>query len=235
MKRIVLIICLISYVGGTAQNDCIASEILNKKQLKETEDAVKLFWKWDTIDEPERAVRMLSDINKRDPSNWIAPFWASYITTQLSNQREEIKESLEELNKAQEFLDEANKIYSKGSLPCFKPYFHALQTLIYTLKRYAYEGLKEQEKVKHFAELQLSELNKGIKLDINNPVLMVLAGTGLASRSNNDLSSIIAAISLLEKAKKEFEQIQNRSPADIGYMNEHWVAPWLKRLAPPSN
>ncbi|MDJ0646463.1 MAG: hypothetical protein QNJ57_10825 [Flavobacteriaceae bacterium] len=233
MKYIIVAFLSLNFICLQAQEVCKASKQLSSQQLVKTEEAVKLFWKWDSIEEPEKGVELLEAIVQNDKKNWVAPFWASYISTQLSNQRKDSTRKLAELNKAQEFLEKAYLNYSDNSDQCFKPYFHALQTLIYTLKRYTYSTMGNKNEAKKFAGMQNEELNIGIKLSPENPVLMVLSATSMASNSNGDFKQIIGAIALLEKAKQAFKQLKDRNPVDIGYMNEHWVDNWLRRLQPP--
>ena len=205
---------------------CRVKEFLNKSQLNEIEKAVTLYWDGKTP-EAKQAVELLEKITEKESDNWVAPYWASYISTQVVNSE---KANAVYLEKAEQFYAKANLIFQKKPEESAIPYFHALQSLIYRFRSRRYASQQDWAKFGEFQGKAIKELNKGITKSPNNPVLMVLAATGIGRNREKDLRQTIAAVALLEKAKKEFEKITDRSPADITFWNEHWVNFWLRSL-----
>lgn len=218
----------ISFIN--AQENFKINQTLSKTQLNKVEEATKLYWKWDKDEEPIKAIQLLEKISNQDPNNWVAPYWAAYISTQLINSD---KKYAGYLKKAQTFMDKSSSAFAKKPDKKARPYFHALQSLIYRFQSFKYAALKDKENFDIYKEKSVQELNKGIRMSPNNPVLMVLTATEMGSNPKGNFRKIIASIALLEKAKSEFKKIDNRSPADITYWNEHWIKFWLKRLKPP--
>lgn len=210
-----------------AQDDvCKISKFLNKSQLNEVEKAVSLYWDGKTP-EAKQAVELLEKIAEKEPNNWVAPYWASYISTQVINSERNNSVYLE---KAEKHFANAESIFLKKPDASAKPYFHALQSLIYRFKSSSFIRKQDWKSYGEWQKKSTQELNKGITMSPNNPVLMVLAATGIGRNREKDLRQTIAAIALLEKAQAEFKKINDRSPADITYWNEHWINFWLKSL-----
>ncbi len=227
---LLLFIILSGIFSVNAQENFKVSQTLDKIQLNKVEEATKLYWKWDKDEEPVKAVKLLEKISNQEADNWVAPYWAAYISTQLINSN---KKYAGYLDKAQVFMDKANSAFAKKPHKNAQPYFHALQALIYRFQSFKYAGLKDKKNFDIYKEKSLQELNKGIKVSPDNPVLMVLTATEMGSNPKGDFGKIIASIALLEKAQVKFRKINDRSPADITYWNEHWIKFWLKRLNPP--
>jgi len=229
MRKILFLMTAIILSGNIyvySQGVCKISKILNKTQLNEVEKAVSLYWDGKTP-EAKKAVELLEKIEQREPDNWVAPYWASYISTQIINSE---RNNTVYLEKAETYMDKANKAFAKSPDDTAIPYFHGLQSLIYRFRANQFVAQKNWEKVGEFQKKSIVELNKGIAVSPTNPVLMVLAATGIGRNRVPDLRQTIAAVALLEKAQVEFKKITDRSPADITFWNEHWVNFWLKSL-----
>lgn len=205
------------------------TDFCSKSEVKSLEGAVSYYWKWNTDDDPIKAVLLLEEFSNTYKDNWVGQYWAAYISTQIANSIQD--KSDEYLGKAQVYLDESVKRFNKNQQEGIEPYFRALQSLIYRLKSFSSKNSKEQSQ--NFLNKAKEELNNAIKASPENPVVMVMAATNMGNSHNGNFSLIIGAIALLEKAKLEFNKIKDRSPADITYWNEHWIDPWLKNLSPP--
>ena len=231
MKPTKIILTLITITFATsvsilAQDGvCKIDKFLNKTQQTEIEKAVSLYWDGKTP-EAKQAVGLLEKITEKEPDNWYAPYWVSYISTQVVQDE---KNNLVYLEKAEQYFDKANRAFTKKSDKSAIPYFHALHALIYRFKSNQFTG-KDWAKFGELRKKSLEEVNKGIAISPDNPVLMVLAATGIGRNRAGDLRQTIAAVALLEKAKVEFKKITDRSPADITYWNEHWINFWIKSL-----
>lgn len=210
------------------QNSCNVKIIFDKKSLTPVEEAVALYWKWDTDNEPEEAIKLLEDIYIKDKTNWLAPYWAAFISTQLGIS---VKGKANYMDKAQNYFDKAEESLQENMDSTAIPYFHALQSLIYYLKI----GDMKNKKYFELHNKSLESLNKALEINPDIPALWVLSAINLADNSYGFLGNIMAATSLFEKAKKEFAGITNYSPADIRLWNKPWIDPWLNNLSKSLN
>ncbi len=225
MKRICFLSLFFIAIGGLNAQNLSVKGLFPSEQLTEIENAVNLYWVWDSDEDPKTAVDQLNALSKKYPKNWLAPFWSSYIATQITNSTKDVSY----LDKAQTSFDTAEKILmdsSKDSIA--ESYFKGLQCLIYDLRSF---NEKDAEKTKELQAKALEELNQGLRLNWQNPVLWVLSATGPFNDFNNNLAQRQASLSLLFDAREKFAEITDRSKADISYMNEHWTSPWIKGLS----
>ncbi len=227
-KKAGLLVLLFSFFYSSSQENLKAYEDIPESQIQEIEKAVGLYWKWDHDDEPKKAVTLLGEFSDKNPNNWLAPYWASYIATQISNAD---KNESAYLDKAQQYFNKARQAVGQQADSTTLSYFHGLQTLIYTLKSYREVS---EEKAKELKNKSRESLNAGLKLYPGNPVLWVLSATSPNMNLRTNLGNVMASVALLKQAKREFSKISRRSPAAITYWNEHWIDPWLKNLTPPS-
>jgi len=234
LKKIIILLILIPFIS-LAQN--AVEPNLSTTEIENMNQAVQIYWDWNTDEDPVKAIALLEQITTKNQDNWLAPYWASYIATQIANSSD--KNTIEYLNKSQSFFDQANGRFSylnKKEDKYTSSNFNALQSLILRLKGFYYNSNNDNKKGEDLLSKSLEQLNSGIKKSPNNPILMVLAAIEMAtSKTNNGFGHIIAAIALLEKAKMEFKKINNRSASDITYWNEHWIDSWLNNLRPPNN
>jgi len=208
---------------------------LSSTEIKSMNDAVQFYWDWKSDEDPIKAVTLLEEVTLKHQSNWIAPYWAAYISTQIANSSD--KNKIEHLEKAQSYFNQAIGRYAyttKKEDNYISSNFNALHSLILRLTGFYFKSINQEIKAKEYSDKSIEQLNAGIKKSAENPILMVLAATEVATTENKNFGNIIAAIALLEKAKKEFEKIKNRDKTDITYWNEHWIDPWLNNLRPPS-
>ncbi|NJM53118.1 MAG: hypothetical protein HC846_06830 [Blastocatellia bacterium] len=231
-KIFCLVICLLCFgcVSISGQSVFKVQDVLSKPQLAELEQAVNLYWKWDKDEDPNKAIEILESISAKEPDNWVADFWAAYIATQviLIN-----KENTDYLEKSEKLLEKSTQTFSRNPITSATPYFHGLRSLIYRFKSGRFVQLNDRKNYETFRDKAVEELNNGIKLNPENPFLMVLAATDIGNKNQGDSGHILAVVALLEKARNEYKKVTERSPADITYLNEHWISPWLKRLSPP--
>ena len=233
IKQLILLLVLIP-LSNKAQT--LVQSNMTSIEIKSLNQAVQLYWDWKTDEDPITAIFLLEEITSKNGDNWVAPYWAAYIATQIANSTDENK--LEYLNKARSYFDLAIGRYSyliNKEDKNISSNFDALNTLILRLKGYYYKSIDQEVKANEYLLKSIEQLNEGIKKSVDNPILMVLAATEIATAKNTNYGHIIAAISLLEKAKLEFKKIKKRNKTDITYWNEHWIDPWLNNLKPQNN
>ncbi|MDJ0646971.1 MAG: hypothetical protein QNJ57_13405 [Flavobacteriaceae bacterium] len=200
---------------------------MSLNEFEKIEKAVGLYWTWNTDDDPKNAVKQLETFAKNHQDNWLAPYWASYISTQIANS---MKDHAHYLDQAQEFYNKAeNALGEKKKDSITYSYFKGLQSLIYRLKMFRTQDATAKTDLNTKA---LQELNNAIDLNPNNPVLWVLSATDSTLDHQNSKGHRLTSVALLRDAKEEFKKIKNRNKSDITYWNEHWITPWLKGLTP---
>ncbi|WP_273565839.1 hypothetical protein [Maribacter halichondriae] len=218
----------------SAQNS--VESTLSSTEIKDMKIAVQYYWDWNSDQDPIKAITLLEEITSKNHDNWVAPYWAAYISTQIANSSD--KNKIEYLDKAQSFFDQANSRYSymaKNDDKYLLSNFNALHCLILRLKGFYFKSINNVLEANDYSKNSIEQLNNGIRNSPNNPILMVLAATEMATAKDKNFGDIIAAIALLEKAKSEFGKIKDRNTIDISYWNEHWIDSWLGNLRPPSN
>lgn len=223
--RIIILLLSLSTFAHSQKYPRI-NNIFPSHELEEIETAVNLFWKWDGDEDPINAVKLLKKISKKYPNNWLAPYWASYISTQIANSIENKKNYL---HIAQTYFDKADLIFVSTKDSVTYSYFEGLQSLIFRLKMF---NSTNDDKKKNYQKKAINRLNNALSLNPNNPVLWVLLATQSKLNFKDNMGDRISSIIILQNAEKEFDLIENRGPAEISYWNEHWIKPWLRRLKP---
>ncbi len=218
----VLILCTLVF----SQNKFSVRSVLDKSQLSDVERAVNFYWNPKSKEDPKKAVKLLEEIIQKDSDNWVASYWIAYISTQIFRSGTQNKDYLD---KAQIFFDKSYESFNKKPVDSAKPYFFALRSLIETFKGTQFAARNDMEKFTTYQEKSRQDVEKGLEISPNNPVLMVLAATQQITANRGNFSQAISTVSLLEKAKEDFQKIKDRSPADITYWNEHWIKFWLAR------
>lgn len=224
MKPILLLLIFCCTNHLYSQNYPKVTELMPPETLEQVEKAVNLYWNWEKDEDPKLAVAQLESIAKKQPKNWIAPYWGAYIATQIGNS---IKSETAYLGKAQILLDQAEKAFVNKQDSITYAYFPALQCLIYRLKSFR---LKEDREKLALREKERNSLQEGYKLHSANPILWVMTATSPDLDHANNIGNRLASAALLQKAKDAFVKIRDRSPADISYWNEHWINPWMNNL-----
>lgn len=136
--------------------------LVPSEELVEIEEAVDKYWKWETDDDPKQAVIDLEKFTRKYPNNWLAPYWASYISTQISNS---IQGEEAFYKKAQTFYGQANDRFKNKEDNILCSCLPALQSLIYQLQSFrAQEGVGDS-----LSRKALESLNEAYNLSLNNP------------------------------------------------------------------
>ncbi len=211
---------------GFSQDTFSVKSVLNAGQVSQIEKAVDLYWNPKSKKDPNKAVDLLDEISKSDPNNWVAPYWASYISTQIYRSG---PQNSKYIDRAQELIHRSYKVFEKKPDKSAKAYFYALQSLIFQFKGFEFARSRDLKTYKVYMGKAEHELDLGLDLSPENPVLMVMLVSTQLNPMRVDFGEIVSMIALLEKAKMEFKKIKDRSPADIAFWNEHWIGFWLGR------
>ncbi|GGI56966.1 hypothetical protein [Winogradskyella haliclonae] len=225
MKHYLTFIILLLSIKTVVGQDFKVKDLFPKQEIVSIENAVNLYWESKNDNDPQKAIVELEAISKKYPQNWLVPFWSSYIATQVNNTTRDATF----LDKAQLYYNDAEKaLGSTKNDSIIYSYFKGLQSLIYRLKSF---NAKDSKEVQKLQKQSLDELNEGIRLQPENPVLWVLSATGPFNNLRNNLAQQQTSLALLKDAKDKFSEIKERSKADISYMNEHWTDFWINGLS----
>lgn len=226
-KPLLTLLLIFFYTQGMlCQNYPCLKESMSLETFQQIEKAVNLYWAWEKDEDPKQAVNQLEMIAKQHPKNWVAPYWAAYIATQISNS---IKGEAGYLDKAQTLFNQAENAFNNQQDSLTYSYFPALQCLIYRLK--SFQPIEDKEKTA-LREKAKGSLKEGYQYDPTNPILWVLTATSPNLDYANNIGNRLAGAALLQKAKNVFAAMENKKTIDISYWNAHWVEPWLNNLVP---
>ncbi len=165
------------------------------------------------------------------PDQWLANYWAAYIYTQLTNLYRRLPEppadiSLEELmTRAQQHLDQVNERLSEVKSDSVWSDVHALQAFVNFFNFRLLTAQNADSSTIDMARGQyLSEMQKSLTLNPENPLIMVLIGTSMLVNQNADFREFLAAKVLLNRANDLFKS-QDTHRALSTRWNQEWL--WL--------
>ncbi|MEM7298437.1 MAG: hypothetical protein AAF391_09255 [Bacteroidota bacterium] len=166
-------------------------------------DAVKTFDDAKDLSGMLVSTQLFKQASSSQPDSWISSYWTAFAFSQCGRLTET---PLAYYDTAQLYLDKTKeKINSLDDSQ--KSDVYALESLISGLKSGPYWAQGDRENGMKFSAIENQSLSKAMALNMDNPRVYLLTGTGLISdgkRIQND-GYILAGRKMLEIARQKYE------------------------------
>ena len=219
MKCIITLILITSCISLNAQGN--ENPTLTK--------AIKLFDDSQDLDGMLMSAELFKEASDEDPNNWIYNYWTAFVYSQCGRLTEK---PLIYYDTAQFYLDRVKKeLASLNDKQQSDVY--ALESLISGLKSGPYWAKGDRDMGMKLSKVENESLSKAMALNMDNPRVYLLTGTGLISdgKRTNNTGYVLAGRKMLEIAREKYMMASQ----DVIYPNwgHGWINFWLSNAKLP--
>ena len=177
-----------------------------------------------SLEEQAQALTAFQETAAAHPGRWLGHFWTAYEETQIARLRQRAGEDADlnaYLDRAQNHLAKIEQL-QPDTTDRERSSIAQLQGLLYHF-RAVYNPAEAGE----WRARSDEAIERGIALDGDNPVVLVMVGTDLIrrGRQEKDPGLVLAGIHLLRRAQGEGEKVSDRSRTTL--FNLDWIQFWL--------
>ncbi len=223
-------VLLISFVFTNAQSHEYKAAM--KAALKIHDDAK-------SVADEIKSLEAFEQVMKDYPNEWLAPFWAAYLCTQVARLEQRVPEEFPDNLDPKELVERANK-YSRMAHDIKvdkigdptneeRSALHYLQGFIYYWSDRIIAATEEEKK--KFKELGEKQYLRATKFYPESPLGYVNIGVTLINDfingSSNDYTHLVTGIALLDHAKEIFDKAPERSMTT--YVSKDFIGFWKNR------
>lgn len=186
--------------------------------------AIKIFNDADDLKGMLQSTALFKEAVEKNPDNWINTYWTAFVYSQCGRLTEE---PLVYYDTAQMYLDQTKEKLD-GLNDRQQSDVYILESLIYSLKAGPYWAKGDRQMGMKLNQKENASLSKAVALNIDNPRVYLLTGTGLISdgrRTSND-GYILAGRKMLEIAQQKYDVNKSENPLYPDW-GSGWVNFWL--------
>lgn len=181
------------------------------------------------------AAENFKSISNKNPSEWLPAYWAAFTYSQAGRIS---KDKIKYYEIAFDYFSKAEKNLTNPTSD-EKVYLMSLKALLCSLSQGPNFASGNGEKGIQYATQENEAINEGLKINSNNPLILVMLGTkiiseGLRAKPSVDISKLVIGKMLLKQAKALYKKVPNQNNLTPNRWNEPWINVWLQRLKRPS-
>ncbi len=222
MRKYYLLI-LLTIAGFTTS----FSQNMNTKMLQ----ALEIHERATTFEEELTSAQSFKKISDSNPNEWLPAYWTSFLYSQAGRLT---KDKLKYYKIAFDYYARSKKNMGTPSKKQVV-YLMALKALLSNLSQGPNFAMGNTKKGIQLAKDEKEAINKGLAAHSDHPLVLAMLGTktlneGFRAKPSPDLSKIVMGKTILERAKKLYEEKTQKDKLIPDQWNKTWIDVWLGRL-----